>query len=453
MEISGPFLDRRKRRLRRPCCWFLRYSAPKLNADGTSVLDPQGKIVLQRHRPYYESKAKAEADIPGLREQHEKTGSGNFLFDRTAAEDYEGAKTIVGGLPLIEVAKFWRLHHPEKPKRNLAELSLAFLDDVKFRHGEGRHYSDLKSRIGIFLAAGFERRYADTVTRQEVLTYLKERPNAAPRTKRNHKAAICEFFNWLVQEVHEIAANPAAGIKKRMLPKEEKKEIEFLQLDSVIRYLRSAERYDPELVAHEVVQLIAGVRADDEMADFEVGFVFPQTKEVVIPANVAKTGKREVIVGLEENFWAWWSAYAPAKGLLRPKNHGPRWDRLRVLASIADQAIADELARLPIKYLLRQPESKAALETWPWNARRRTFCTYHVAKYQSAEKTALIMRHRGSSYTLHNSYRGLGVTQDQGAAYFKIMPKPVTTPIRPKVIIRGAALKRPPAAEPALAAI
>ncbi len=437
MDITGPFLDQAKKRRKAPTCWYLRFTTPKLNSDGTSALDAVGKIMLQRHRPYYDSKAKAEADKPSIREQHEKTGSGCFLFNRNAAEDYETALKMVGGTPLIEIAKFWRLHHPDKPTRKLAELLQAFLDDVKVRHGEGRHYSDLKSRGGAFVAAGYGERYAETVTRQDVLTYVKGLPDAAPRTKRNHKTAICEFFNWLVQEAQEITSNPAAGIKKRMLPKETKKEIEFLQLDYVTRYLRAAERYAPELVAHAVVQLVAGVRADDEMADFEAGFVLPQTKEVVIPANVAKTGKREVIDGLEENFWAWWSAYAPKSGLLRPKNHGPRWDRIRVLASIENQTKADELAQLPIKVLLRLPESKAALKTWPWNARRRTFCTYHVAKHQSAAKTALIMRHRGSAYTLHNSYRGLGVTPNQGQDYFRIMPAPVAVPIRPVRMPKG----------------
>lgn len=437
MEITGPFLDRDKKRRNAPACWYLRYATPKINADGTSALDIEGKIVLQRHRPYYESKAKAEADKPSIRQQHENTGSGRFLFNRNAAEDYETALKMVGGVPLIEVAKFWRLHHPDKPKRKLADLLQVFLDDVRVRHGEGRHYSDLKSRGGAFIGAGFGERYADTITRQEVLTYVKELPNAAPRTKRNHKTAICEFFNWLVQEAHEITANPAAGIKKRMLPKEIKKEIEFLPLDFVKRYLRAAERYAPEIVAHEVVQLLAGVRADDEMAEFDAAFVLPQTKEVVIPASIAKTEKREVIDGLEENFWAWWSAYAPENGLLRPKNHGPRWDRIRVLAAVENRAKADELAQLPIKVLLRLPESRAALKTWPWNARRRTFCTYHVAKHQSAAKTALIMRHRGSAYTLHNSYRGLGVTPEQGQEYFKIMPAPLATPIWPIPMPKG----------------
>ncbi len=430
MEITGPFLDETKKLMGRPACWYLRYSAPKRNADGTLVLAENGRPVIQRFRPFYETKAEALADIPRIREQHEVAGSGQFPSNRQAAADYEPALKVAGGVSMQELAKFWRLHHPEKPKRRLHELMEAFLADVQLRHGDGAHYRDLKSRGRAFIAAGYGERYADTVTRQEILAYVKSR-DCAPRTMRNHKTAVCEFFNWLVQDQFELTANPAAGIKKRMLPKEVKKEIEFLSLDFFTRYLRATERYDPDLVAHEIVQLIAGVRSDDEMAGFDASFVHPQNREVMIPAAIAKTGAREVINGLEDNFWAWWAAYAPAQGPLRPKYHGARWERIRVLASIDDQTRADVLGRLPIKVLLKLPEARAALRRWPWNARRRTFCTFHVAKHQSAAKTALIMRHRGSAYTLHNSYRGLGVTQEQGVKYFEIMPAPVALPVRP----------------------
>jgi len=199
----------------------------------------------------------------------------------------------------------------------------------------------------------------------------------------------------------------------------------------VERYLRAAERYDPELVAHEVVQFFSGVRSDDEMGNFMAEYVLPQTKEIVIPAAISKMERRAVIQGIEENFWAWWTAYAPEKGLLRPKYHGPRWERVRFLSTVADQKKADDYARLPIKPLLARPEVRSALKSWPWNARRRTFCTYHVANYESAHKTALILRHHGSAETLHNSYRGLGITKAQGEAYFNLQPSPVLKPIMP----------------------
>ncbi len=439
MKIGGPYYDKLRRGQPKP--WYLSYSLPRTNPDGSVVMDKGGNPTRKRHRHYYESKALANADIPRIRDQHEAAGSGNFLFNRTAADEYDAAKKIAGGSSLVDVARFWRLHHPETPKAKLGELLPEFLSDLKVRVGEGRHHDDRVSRLSAFVRANFSERYPETVTRADVLGYVKGLQDVAPRTRRNHKTAIVEFFNWLVEKQY-LLVNPAAGIRKRHLPKEKKQEIRFLKLDQVERYLRAAERYDPEMVPHEIVQLIAGIRADDEMAKFTADLVLPQTREVLVPSEVAKTETREVIENLEDSYWAWWSAYGPKKGLLRPKYYDPRWYRLRVLSQVADQKTADELARLPIKTLLAREDSKAAMGRWPWNARRRTFCTYHVAKYQSADKTALLLRHRGSPYTLHNSYRGLGVTQAQGVAYFNFLPKPCKKPIRPARPERGIILQQ-----------
>jgi hypothetical protein len=66
VEITGPFLDETKKLIGRPACWYLRYSAPKRNADGILVLAENGRPVIQRYRPFYETKAEALADIPRI---------------------------------------------------------------------------------------------------------------------------------------------------------------------------------------------------------------------------------------------------------------------------------------------------------------------------------------------------------------------------------------------------
>jgi len=66
MEITGPFLDEAKKLIGRPACWYLRYSAPKRNPEGTFVLAGNGRPVIQRHRPHYETKAEALADLPRI---------------------------------------------------------------------------------------------------------------------------------------------------------------------------------------------------------------------------------------------------------------------------------------------------------------------------------------------------------------------------------------------------
>lgn len=447
MKISGPFLDKAKKSAGQPNCWYLRYSTPKLKQDGTIVIEGNGKPALRRHRPYFPSKAKAEADKPRLEEQHNATGSSQFLFDRNAVLDYEQALKITGGVPLVDVAKFWRLHHPEKTLANCRELSVRYIEVVRSRsasalkktsNGEpvyDRHVSDLKYRIGAFVNTPYGLRYPLSITKAEILKYIWD-VEGEPRTKRNHRNALSAFFGWMEEE-GLVSKNPAGGIELRQLPKEVPKEIEFLSVGQVTRYLRAAERYAPEIVAHEAVQLFSGVRSDDEMANFLAEYVVEAERSIVIPAAIAKTGKREVINGLEENFWEWWKVYGPSKGGLRPPNYEPRWKRVRVLSGVKDCQQADQLARLPIKTLLALPEAKASLQAWPRNARRRTFCTYHVAKYQSADKTALILRHRGGVSTLHDSYRGLGVTQEMGDAYFKIIPSPVNKAIRPEFEPKG----------------
>jgi integrase len=433
--ITGPFLDAKKKKGRQPKPWYLRYSAPKTREDGSLVLSPKGRPVLQRHRPFYATKADAEADKPRLAAQFAKTGSGDFLFDRRAAEDYDAAKRLVGDVSLLEVARFWRLHHPEKKTETLADWAPRFFEAIQNRVGDTRHPRDLKSRVGIFLRAGFGARLPATVSRKEVLDYLLKRvpppkgqDKVSPRTRGNHKAAIHNFFAWLLEEAEVILSNPVDGITERQLPKVVRKEVQFLKLDEFERYLRICERYAPELVAHEILQLISGVRADDEMADFRAEFVHPQTKEIVIPAEVAKTDVREVITQVEDSFWIWWEAYGPKEGLLRPKNYMRRWSRVRFLATLGE-AKAAEYARMPLKKLFALPELKAAVKMWPWNGRRRSFCTFHVAKYQSADRTALILRHRGSASTLHKSYRGLGVTQEEGRRYFEIRPQGRLNPV------------------------
>lgn len=425
MKIGGPFFDASRRQS--PKKWWLSYFIPKLTPKGAPILDPEGRAVVVRKRPYYKSQELAQADKPRLLAQYGASGAGGML-SRVDAEQFEYLRNAVPEIAPMELAKFWRLHHPRAVASTIAELVPEFLLWVKSRIGEERHHNDLKSRLKLFCLA-FGDRLPATVTREEFMTWLLSLGKGG-RTVLNQKRAVVNFFNWLTHDKRLLPSNQLAGIKKRQLPKSATKEIEFLSLVQMNRYVRACERYDPDLVAHEIIQFISGVRADDEMADFDGKWVKPQTREIVIPSEIAKTGRREVIDTLEPNFWDWWKEYG-REGILRPKNYEQRWFRIRVLAAIEDRAKADELAALPIKTLLGEPTAKAALKAWPWNARRRTFCTYHIAKHQSADKTALILRHRGEAATLHNSYRGLGVTQAEGIAYCEMRPNPVARPILP----------------------
>lgn len=311
-----------------------------------------------------------------------------MTLDREAEREYIFAKRVCRNADLVEVAKFWANHHPADNPKKVAALIADFLAWVGEFSGDSRHVRDLRNRPNGPFKQNFGERYPETITRSEIVLFLKNRqvvrksdPNeiaqelgvednqqsveqrASGRTILNERNTLTNFFNFLVSK-ELVKMNPASGIRRRDLPKVDIKEIRFLTLEEVERYLRALERYEPDLVAHEIVQLLAGVRADDEMADFSGDFVHENTREMVIPADIAKTQKREIISDLEPCFWEWWKKYG-RRGLLRPKNYEPRWSRVRVLASVTNRREADKLAILPIKTLLARAESKAVLVQWP----------------------------------------------------------------------------------------
>lgn len=429
MKIGGPFRDKARRQATKK--WYLSYFVPKIVATGSAVL-VDGKPVLERKRPYYETQEDAQADKPRILAQYGAAGNmveGGVLSREDAAEFAE-AKKIAPEVSLPDLARFWRKHHPLEATMRISGHVKRVLDRIEARGGRTKQWEDLKSRLKIF-AGAFGERIPETITRKEFIDWIYTWPGKAKsaRTLINLKQSVCTFFNILRTD-GVVTHNPAGGIKRKDLPRWVPKEIRFLSFDQSTAYLRALERYDPELAAHEVIQLLAGVRADDEMANFNGDWVLPATREIVIPAEIAKTEKREVIAEVEPIFWDWWKAYG-RRGILRPKSYHARWTRIRMLATIPDPSRADALAAVSLHQVTKLPEAAAAVKAWPWNARRRTFATFHVAAKQSAAQTALIMRHRGDAYTLHNSYRGTGITQAQGVAYFDRKPAPASHPIAP----------------------
>ena len=58
--------------------------------------------------------------------------------------------------------------------------------------------------------------------------------------------------------------------------------------------------------------------------------------------------------------------------------------------------------------------------TWPRNVTRHSFCSYHLAEFQNAAKTALQAGH--SEQMLFSHYHDL-VTPEAAAEYWAIVPK------------------------------
>jgi hypothetical protein len=59
--------------------------------------------------------------------------------------------------------------------------------------------------------------------------------------------------------------------------------------------------------------------------------------------------------------------------------------------------------------------------SFPHNAGRHSFCTYHVALHGSADRTATLLTHRGSVSVLYDHYRG-NASRAEADKYFSVCP-------------------------------
>ena len=94
-----------------------------------------------------------------------------------------------------------------------------------------------------------------------------------------------------------------------------------------------------------------------------------------------------------------------------------------VLRSVVKTVNASEVAfrnqfRLGLQPVLHLVPGQWA--TWPQNAPRHSFCSYHLAMHQNAGKTALEAGH--SEQMLFAHYREI-VTREDAAAFWGIRPK------------------------------
>ncbi len=170
-------------------------------------------------------------------------------------------------------------------------------------------------------------------------------------------------------------------------------EVGFCPVADVEAFFLVGLEHWPERVPVFALSFFGGLRSSQirrlERSDFRF-----QDRGILMPAATHKTSKRFYVEGFEDNLWAW----------LEP------WHK------------KSAIPRLPLRTMTawRRHIYTAAGINYPHNGGRHSFCTYHVAKYNDASKTATLLTHRGVNQ-LYNDYRG-NATGAEAKAYFEIRP-------------------------------
>ncbi|HEV2691560.1 MAG TPA: phage integrase SAM-like domain-containing protein [Verrucomicrobiae bacterium] len=248
-----------------------------------------------------------------------------------------------------------------------------------------RYLRALRNSLGKFMKGRAHKRI-DEVTCAEIETWMTTAQWAA-RTQRGYVSDVRVMFNFAVRR-GLLKVNPAAGVE---LPTEEPGEIQIFTPAESQQILNFARSYDLNICRALATRFFAGLRSieAERMDEKYIG-----AKYIEVTAATAKgaRARRRRLVTVQPNLRAWLDlgGELPVRG-----NKSNVW--------------RDFTAAM----------TKATGIEWRDNGTRHSFCSYHLAKFENAGKTALESGH--SEAMLFANYRQL-VTPELAAEYFGIVP-------------------------------
>lgn len=345
---------------------------------------------------------KTEADATQAIKDFAK-GKAKVILGKHLVDEVLYCKSLLGETPLLTAVRFYLEHH--NAIDGTATLGTAcdlYWSAVNTETASPyytakvrQHLANVKKTLGI-----------DTpLTGIGSLAYqgfIKGLPTL-PQQHAHHRT--CRGLFKKAVDSHLMAKNPTADWTPAELPK---KRPVFLQVEAARLLLDWTSLNCPRLIPAFALQLFCGIRSA-ELAREKTEHKRPldwsdinfETKRIDVAAEVSKTGERRVIDWIPEVLWTWLAPFRQASGPVCCADY----DHLK-------------------SKKLKECEEELALDKltlgFDQNAFRHSFATYAVAYFQSAERVALLMGHRGSDM-LFRHYRDYS-TQEDAKAFFSITP-------------------------------
>ena len=286
---------------------------------------------------------------------------------------------------LSDAVEFY-LKHVSITERSMTctEVASRLVDRLELEGKEDRHINGTRNLMSRFNAEYGDRMAADITTEivDDFLMHLK----LSPVTVDNYRRAISGMFSHAIR-LKAATENPAS---EAIRAKKIKKEPGILTIQQLVAMLAAAtDRYLPALA----ISFFTGIRASEieelrwENIDFDEG-------HIEIKATVAKKDRRR-FVPIEDNLRAWILPHRKSRGLVIPSPQIHRTER--------------EAAQV-----------KAGIKSWPQNAGRHSYGSYHLAEFNDAGKTAFNMGKKNPT-ELYEDYRALVKPKD-AHTYWGIVP-------------------------------
>jgi integrase len=378
--------------------------------DYPEKLEGQEKIVWKRKTVRDHETAKTHADEARIKAKNYERS--DFAIPGHVLADTKRAVELLEplGATILEAAKFYAEHLNRVRTSKPVATAVEELQIAKTRDNlRTRYLNDLKVRLNRFSQSFGERPIA-TISAGEINAWLRALA-VNPFTRNTFRLRISTLFSYAIErgwcranpvkEVKKLKASAGIGI---LTPEQFAKVLEAAS-EATLPYwllggfagLRRAEieRLEWKDILFDLVKYRAFTQAistSDKEAIAKAEKEWRPSTLVEVPALKAKTASRR-FVQIQDNLAAWIEPYIGRTGNVCPRN---------------------------LRKLLEADRKAAGLKSWPSNALRHGFASYHLAHFNDAAKLALELGHTDQELIFRN-YREL-VRPSEAEKYWNIRP-------------------------------
>ena len=262
------------------------------------------------------------------------------------------------------------------------------LHDGRRRKGTSkRHLDDLRARLKKF-SQKFADRIVATITKEEINQWLQSL-GVGPLTQNHYRRLTIFFFNYAIKHGY-ATENPAAKTEREEVPTGQ------IGILTVSQAARLSEVATPDILPFIAIGLFAGVRrAEIERLDWsEIDF---DSNLIEVTTENEKLAARRHVT-LQPNLRDWLLPHRKHAGKVAPKES-------------------------QLRRSLKAARLLAGIRTWPNNAARHSFASYHLAHFKDPKLTAMELGHRDPE-TTYAYYRELVKPKKHGlpSDYWSIWP-------------------------------
>ncbi len=291
------------------------------------------------------------------------------------------------GFSLKDAVEHYASHLGALKESVTVEVAIDELLSIRQVEGKSKgHLHDLLYRLKRFARdREHGNRLVASISTREIDAWLASLV-CAPQTRVNYRRVIHNFFSFCAARGY-CTGNPVTQASKVKVPP---KEIGILSPGEAQALLSGCPK---EILPAVAIGAFAGLRAS-EIARLDWSSIDLARRFIEVGAKKSKTAQRRLVT-ISDNLHAWLA--------LSPTISGP----VRLPPSAYRRRFAKAL-------------KTAGFESWPHNALRHSFASYHLAYHQDAAKTALELGHT-ESRTLFRHYREL-VRSEDAKAFWQIFP-------------------------------